>query len=119
MNKYGEVRYELLDKEGHLLGDGWQKSSEFTNLIPETEYQVAVRFNGNGRYLPSDATIVKVKTKGIAPAVELTKNDIKRNNTSLEVTKKFGSEYGGVHYQLKDTQGMLSKTGKKIISSQS
>lgn len=113
LNKYGEVRYELLDKEGHLLGDGWQKSSEFTNLIPETEYQVAVRYEGNSNYLPSDATIVKVKTKGIAPTVELTKDDIKRTNTSLEVTKKFGSEYGGVHYQLKDTQGNVVKDWQK------
>lgn len=113
LNKYGEVRYELLDKEGHLLGDGWQKSSEFTNLTPETEYQVAVRYEGNSNYLPSDATIVKVKTKGIAPAVELTKDDIKRTNTSLEVTKKFGSEYGGVHYQLKDTQGNVVKDWQK------
>lgn len=113
LNKYGEVRYELLDKEGHLLGDGWQKSSEFTNLTPETEYQVAVRYEGNSNYLPSDATIVKVKTKGIAPTVELTKDDIKRTNTSLEVTKKFGSEYGGVRYQLKDTQGNVVKDWQK------
>ncbi|NJE33370.1 hypothetical protein E0K97_09830 [Lactobacillus agilis] len=113
LDEYGGVRYELLDKDGHVLGNGWQESPEFTNLAPETEYQVAVRFNGNGRYLPSDATIVKVKTKGIAPAVELTKDDIKRTNTSLEVTKKFGSEYGGVHYQLKDTQGNVIKDWQK------
>ncbi|WP_149037302.1 MSCRAMM family protein [Ligilactobacillus agilis] len=113
LDEYGGVRYELLDKDGHVLGNGWQESPEFTNLAPETEYQVAVRFNGNGRYLPSDATIVKVKTKGIAPAVELTKDDIKRTNTSLEVTKKFGSEYGGVHYQLKDTQGNVVKDWQK------
>ncbi len=118
LDEYGGVRYELLDKDGHVLGNGWQESPEFTNLAPKTEYQVAVRFNGNGRYLPSDATIVKVKTKGIAPkgiapAVELTKDDIKRNNTSLEVTKKFGSEYGGVHYQLKDTQGNVVKDWQK------
>lgn len=109
LDEYGGVRYELLDKDGHVLGNGWQESPEFTNLAPKTEYQVAVRFNGNGRYLPSDATIVKVKTKGIAPAVELTKDDIKRTNTSLEVTKKFGSEYGGVHYQLKDSHGNVIK----------
>lgn len=113
LDEYGGVRYELLDKDGHVLGNGWQESPEFTNLAPKTEYQVAVRFNGNGRYLPSDATIVKVKTKGIAPAVELTKDDIKRTNTSLEVTKKFGSEYGGVHYQLKDTQGNVVKDWQK------
>ena len=113
LDEYGGVRYELLDKDGHVLGNGWQESPEFTNLAPETEYQVAVRFNGNGRYLPSDAMIVKVKTKGIAPAVELTKDDIKRTNTSLEVTKKFGSEYGGVHYQLKDTQGNVVKDWQK------
>lgn len=113
LDEYGGVRYELLDKDGHVLGNGWQKSPEFTNLAPKTEYQVAVRFNGNGRYLPSDATIVKVKTKGIAPAVKLTKDDIKRTNTSLEVTKKFGSEYGGVHYQLKDTQGNVVKDWQK------
>lgn len=112
-DEYGGVRYELLDKDGHVLGNGWQESPEFTNLAPKTEYQVAVRFNGNGRYLPSDATIVKVKTKGIAPAVKLTKDDIKRTNTSLEVTKKFGSEYGGVHYQLKDTQGNVVKDWQK------
>lgn len=113
LDEYGGVRYELLDKDGHVLGNGWQESPEFTNLAPKTEYQVAVRFNGNGRYLPSDATIVKVKTKGIAPAVELTKDDIKRTNTSLEVTKKFGSEYGGVRYQLKDTQGNVVKDWQK------
>ena len=113
LDEYGGVRYELLDKDGHVLGNGWQESPEFTNLAPKTEYQVAVRFNGNGRYLPSDAMIVKVKTKGIAPAVELTKDDIKRTNTSLEVTKKFGSEYGGVHYQLKDTQGNVVKDWQK------
>lgn len=113
LDEYGGVRYELLDKDGHVLGNGWQESPEFTNLAPKTEYQVAVRFNGNGRYLPSDATIVKVKTKGIAPAVKLTKDDIKRTNTSLEVTKKFGSEYGGVHYQLKDTQGNVVKDWQK------
>ena len=113
LDEYGGVRYELLDKDGHVLGNGWQESPEFTNLAPKTEYQVAVRFNGNGRYLPSDATIVKVKTKGIAPAVELKKDDIKRTNTSLEVTKKYGSEYGGVHYQLKDTQGNVVKDWQK------
>lgn len=113
LDKYGGVRYELLDKDGHVLGNGWQESPEFTNLAPKTEYQVAVRFNGNSCYLPSDATIVTVKTKGIAPAVELTKDDIKRTNTSLEVTKKFGSEYGGVHYQLKDTQGNVVKDWQK------
>lgn len=113
LDEYGGVRYELLDKDGHVLGNGWQESPEFTNLAPKTEYQVAVRFNGNGRYLPSDAMIVKVKTKGIAPAVKLTKDDIKRTNTSLEVTKKFGSEYGGVHYQLKDTQGNVVKDWQK------
>lgn len=113
LDEYGGVRYELLDKDGHVLGNGWQESPEFTNLAPKTEYQVAVRFNGNGRYLLSDATIVKVKTKGIAPAVELKKDDIKRTNTSLEVTKKYGSEYGGVHYQLKDTQGNVVKDWQK------
>ncbi|GET07555.1 hypothetical protein SY111_01790 [Ligilactobacillus agilis] len=113
LDEYGGVRYELLDKDGHVLGNGWQESPEFTNLAPKTEYQVAVRFNGNSCYLPSDATIVTVKTKGIAPAVELTKDDIKRTNTSLEVTKKFGSEYGGVRYQLKDTQGNVVKDWQK------
>lgn len=113
LDEYGGVRYELLDKDGHVLGNGWQESPEFTNLAPKTEYQVAVRYEGNSNYLPSDATIVKVKTKGIAPTVELTKDDIKRTNTSLEVTKKFGSEYGGVHYQLKDTQGNVVKDWQK------
>ena len=109
-SKYGEVRYELLDKDGHLINKGWQTSPEFTSLTPNTDYQVAVRYEGNSDYLPSDAAIVKVKTKQIIPKFELTESDIRKSSTSLEVTKQVETEkYGPIRYELKDTQGQVVK----------
>jgi len=109
-SKYGEVRYELLDKDGHLFDKGWQTSPEFTGLTPGTDYQIAVRYEGNSNYLPSDATVVKVRTKDLIPKFELTENDIRKSSTSLEVTKQFETEkYGPIRYELKDTQGQVVK----------
>ncbi|GET15461.1 hypothetical protein SN4111_17230 [Ligilactobacillus agilis] len=112
LDKYGGVRYELLDKDGHVLGNGWQESPEFTNLAPKTEYQVAVRFNGNSCYLPSDATIVTVKTKKTAePQVSV--DNIYGSSDSFTIKDNPDTSYGNVSYEITDNQGKPIKNGQK------
>ena len=104
--KFGEAEYLLKDSAGHKIGD-WQSSNEFTKLSPDTEYTVYVKYKGNDKYLASDVVNQKVKTKREGPKIEITEDDVKRSTTSLEVTKQFDSSFGGVRYQLKDTQGKV------------
>ena len=64
---YGDLEFLFVDK---IIARGWEKTGKFTELTPDTEYTIHVRYTGKGDYATSQAKIVTVKTKKWADEVE-------------------------------------------------